>query len=308
MRRTALLMAAVAAPIALVLLTSGASRAAISGAVGPDGTVSVSASSGGAMGGAPAEGGGFPGPGSGAGGSGSSPWSCSYLALVLNDQALPPGGPTPGGWYSMTCNNSVTGASFNQTLWISGQAPGAPVPAVDPHLLALQAERSLRLPSPELRFNPSGPSVVNLSTWLWIDGSLWHPYAITATAGSVSATAVATPVRVVWTMGDGGVVTCDGPGIPFDLDKPASQQSTSCFHTYRSSSMGEPTPNGDPNDAAFPVEATVTWSATWSAQGAPGGGVLPAVTTSSATSIRVEQVESIFGEAQVQSGARRGAA
>jgi hypothetical protein len=197
----------------------------------------------------------------------------------------------------MTCNNAVTGASFNRTLWIADQTANPATSAVDPHELALQAERSLQLPAPEMHFNPSRTSVVNLSTWLWIDGSMWHPYSVTASVGSVSATAVATPVSVTWTTGDGGVVTCDGPGVPFDGGRPASEQTTACAHVYRVSSAGQPALDGDPNDASFAVVGRVSWRVQWSAQGAPGGGSLPALTTSSSAGLRVEQVESIFDSA-----------
>lgn len=297
MRRLVTALATSTGLVAALVLTASPALGSASGSDGPGGTVNVGASSGGQSGGnpgAPAGLGGSGGGGSGNGGSGSSAWSCTYMPLILNDQALPPGGPTPGGWYSMTCNNSVTGASFNQTLWLSSQASTAPVPAVDPRVLAEQAERSLQLPSPSMHFNPVGPSVVNLPTILWIDRSIWHSYSVTASAGSVSATAVATPLSVTWTMGDGAVVTCPGPGIPFDGTTAPSEQGSSCQHVYRSTSAGQPTPDGNPNDDAFTVVARVSWSVEWSAQGAPGGGPLAPLSTSASTTVRVEQVQSLF--------------
>ncbi len=285
-----------------VTLLAGPAFGAASGGEGPGGTVNVGASSGGSAGGLPGTpgGGGPGGPGSAGGGVGSA-WSCTYSKLLLNDEGgIAPGGPTPGSWYSMTCNNSATGASFNQTLWIADQTPNPGTPAVDPYVLALQAERSLQLPPPSMHFNPAGTSVVNLSTWLWIDGSIWHSYSVEASAGSVTATAVATPTSVTWTMGDGNVVVCGGPGVPFDTGRPASGQTTACAHVYQASSAGQPAPDGNPNDASFAVVATVSWSVQWSAQGAPGGGSLPGLTTSSSTGLRVEQVESIFSSASAR--------
>jgi len=215
----------------------------------------------------------------------------------LNDEGgFAAGGPTPGSWYSVTCINQVTGASTTATEWIPDQA-AATAPAANPYVLALQAENSLRLPSPTTHFNPAGFSVVNLATWLWIGAGMWHPYAVTATVGTVSATAVATPESVTWVMGDGGDETCGGPGTPFDPAGPADQ-STNCLHTYSTSSMGQPSPDANPNDGAYPVVATVQWSVTWSAVGAPGGGALPPLTTSTSTSIRVEQVQSVNSEVQ----------
>jgi hypothetical protein len=128
---------------------------------------------------------------------------------------------------------------------------------------------------------------------LWIDPSIWHPFSVTATAGSVSATAVATPESVTWQMGDGGVEVCHGPGRPFDLALPAQQQTTVCDYLFRSSSAGQPSPDGDPDDAAYTVHATVNWAVSWTAKGAPGSGVLPSLTTGGTASVRVVQIESV---------------
>ncbi len=141
--------------------------------------------------------------------------------------------------------------------------------------------------------NPSGTSVVNLPTWLAIDPAIWHSYQATATVSGVTATAVATPQSVLWTMGDGGVVECGGPGVLYDPDLPADGQATSCSYTYAHSSDGQPSSDGDPNDGAFTVSARVTWNVTWSSVGAPGGGALPSLQTEATMSVRVEQVESI---------------
>jgi len=276
---------------------------AASGSDGPGGTVTVGVADGGS---APGDtggqsGGGVRGGGVTAeeGGGGGGSWACTYSSLVLNDEGgFAPGGPTPGGWYSVTCINSQTGASTTQTERITAQAPSAAAPSsatptVDPRTVALEAEASLQLPAPSLHFNPSGTSVVNLSTWLWVGTSIWHTYSVTASVGSVSATAVAVPRSVTWTLGDGGVVTCAGPGRPFDPFQTVAEQATSCSYTYRTSSVGQPSPNGNPDDASFDVRAVVTWSVSWSAQGAPGQGALPALTTDAVVPVRVEQVESI---------------
>src|SRR5581483_10461910 len=103
-----------------------------------------------------------------------------------------------------------------------------------------------------------------------------------------------TPVSVRWTTGDGAVVSCAGPGVPYDVAEPADRQTTSCDHVYLRTSVGLPSPDGDPNDAAFIVVATVDWSVQWSAAGAPGGGSLPPLSTSASTPLRVEQIESLF--------------
>jgi hypothetical protein len=94
-------------------------------------------------------------------------------------------------------------------------------------------------------------------------------------------------------MGDGGVVTCSGPGVAFDTADPSANPSTYCSYRYFESSAGQPSPDGDTNQAAFTVRATVNWSVSWTATGASGGGVLPPLTTAAAAQLRVEQVESV---------------
>jgi len=134
---------------------------------------------------------------------------------------------------------------------------------------------------------------VNLATWLWVSPSVWHPFTATATAGRVSATATARPVRVEFSTGDGESVTCDGPGTPYDPNEPSSTQTTACSHIYGSSSASQESPDGNPNDASYVVTATITWSVTWDVVGATGGGNLPPLTTTSTTRLRVEQIESV---------------
>jgi hypothetical protein len=208
--------------------------------------------------------------------------------------ALPPGGPTPGGWYEVKCSGD--GVESDQAEWIPDPST-APVAArvlpVSPAAAADQAVASLVLPPPSAEVNPAAFSVVNLPTWLAVDPAIWHPYQATATVGGVTATAVATPETVIWSMGDGGLVECPGPGSLYNPALPQSEQSTSCAYTYQRSSEGEPSADGDPNDGAFAVTATVSWKVTWTAVGAPGGGILPSLHTATTVAVRVEQVESV---------------
>ncbi len=283
------------------LLFPAVAFGSVSGSDGPDGSVTVGATDGGSSAGTP---GSSPGTGGVPGGGSVGAWTCTSLALTLNDgPGIAPGGPTPGGWYSITCTNGITGASTTATEWITDQSVPSE-PTINPRAVALQAENSLRLPGPSLRFDPAGTSVVNLATWLWVDPTIWYPHSVTAAVGSVQATAVATPVSVVWTMGDGGAVTCLGPGVAFDVDEPSTDQATGCSYRYSESSVGQLTPDGNPDHAAFTVRATVHWSVSWTASGAPGGGSLPSLTTTSAAALRVEQVESVNSDllAQVLTG------
>jgi hypothetical protein len=270
-----------------LVATSGTAGASATGTDNGNGTVSVGAADGSSGGGASGE----PSGGTGGGSVGGSTF-CTSVKLVLNDEGgIAPGGATPGSWYSVSCY-LADGSSVTQTEWIPDQAPAA-APTVTPYEVALQAEASIHLPEPTTATDPSSEAVVNLPTWLWIGASGWHAYSVGASVGSVSAVAVATPLSVSWSMGDGQSVICAGPGTPFNSGRPALEQSTNCSYDYPVTSAGEASSDGDPNDGSFAVTATVTWSVTWSSVGAAGGGNLPTLFTSSGFRLRVGQVESI---------------
>ena len=69
----------------------------------------------------------------------------------------------------------------------------------------------------------------------------------------------ATPQKVVWDMGNGDTVTCDGPGTPYSASAPNAM--TNCAYTWRQA-------------GSYQVTATLYWSVTWTATGTPGGGNL----------------------------------
>jgi hypothetical protein len=228
-------------------------------------------------------------------GSGSAAAACAYTPLPANEAAtFGAGGPTPGAWYFVKCPGKALTIYNGALSWFPTGSPAvAGTPRLAPSALAQQAVDALTLPSPVVNLNPSAFSVVNLRSWLWIDPQAWHSFRATATAGSVSATAVAVPSTVSWTMGDGHSVVCGGPGTPYQPTIPEAAQTTDCSYTYLRSSAGQPSADGDSNDRAFRVTATITWTVSWLATGVAGGGLLPPLHTSSTVPVRVEQVESI---------------
>ena len=220
---------------------------------------------------------------------------CTWTQLSTGSvPGLASGGPTPGSWYLETCPGGSGGLPSTLVVWVPTATVNAPVPiSVAPTTVAQTAERSIRLPVPELHFNPSDYSVVNLPTWLWINSAIWHTYSATASVGSLSATAEATPVSVTWSLGDGSSVICPGPGNAYQPGVPDAQQAPQCSHVYKRSSAGQSSPDGDPNDAAFTVVATVEWEVTWSSTVAGESGSLPPLQTNSSALLRVEQVQAV---------------
>lgn len=224
---------------------------------------------------------------------------CYYLPQPHYDSGVykPPSG---GEWYLVSCYDGSTYLGEAE-VWLPGVPAGTGAILVDPRAIAATAESSISLPSPVIETNPPKFTIVNFATWFWVSSSLWHSFAATAQLDGVSATAVATPVSVSFSTGDGGNLTCSGPGTPYraeDASTATAQttqtaQTTACSHEY----MTPSTVPGSTSEAAggFLVTATVTWDVSWSSHG-PGvseGGELSPLETSSDTRLRVEQVESV---------------
>jgi hypothetical protein len=258
----------------LALLTS------ISGRASADGT--GDAFNGGSDVGASAGDGGGNG-GSNSSGGGAS--QCRYELLTgVNSQAADalfgPAPGTDGAWYRKICDTG-NGQSNATVVWLTN-------PPVDPLALAQEALQRTPIPPPAVHLNPpeGEDQVVNLPTWLWIDPAQWQPVSATASAGAVTVTATASPQSVEWDMGNGDVVTCSGPGTPYDTSKPSSAQSTDCSYTYRKSSASSPS-------GAFTVRVTVTWDVSWSAVGVAGGGSLGAAEQSTSFLLRVAEIQAV---------------
>lgn len=183
-------------------------------------------------------------------------------------------------WYWKSCPDG-TGGQTVDAVPVPRDAP-----PVDPTVLRDEAIDRLALPQPSVAMNPSGDQVVHVASWLWIDGAIWQPHTESVSAGGVTTTVTASPQRVVWDLGNGDTVVCDGPGVPYDTSRPAGEQSTDCSYTYRHTSAGQP-------DDAFQVTATVQWQVSWSVTGAPGGGALPALFTSSPVAVPVAEMQAL---------------
>lgn len=191
----------------------------------------------------------------------------------------PPRGAEPGAWYRRICYNP-DGTSTGTIHWVTDP--------VDPVALAQQAADRVPIPAPGVGVNPS-PSegaVVGVETWLWVDPAAWQPVTAQAAAGSVVVTATASPRRVVWDMGNGDSVMCEGPGTPYDPDRPSEQQATDCSYTYQRSSAQEPS-------GTFRVTATVVWEVSWSVSGAPGGGSLGTTPRTETVELPVKEIQAV---------------
>ena len=179
-----------------------------------------------------------------------------------------------GKWYEKWC----TDTGFTGTYWLA--RPRTPVD------LATEAHKYLRLPLPQAALSPSGDQIVNLATWLTVDQASWAERRSTVSVPGVSVTVIARPEAVIWSLGDGTIVTCDGPGTTYDPSRPADVQTPTCAYTFARSSASRP-------DHAYAATVTVRWHATWTVVGAPGGGDLGVIERRTAFAIRVGEVQAI---------------
>ncbi len=174
-----------------------------------------------------------------------------------------------GGYYWVTCIDTATGDVVSSRYFI--YQPGAP--AMSPLALARSAVSSLTLAFPSPQTNPGidQRQLPGIDTWMWIDAADWQPVSASASIPGMSATVTATPTQVTWDMGDGSApVVCDGPGTPYDPERPPADQTSDC--TYRYQRRG-----------SYPASATVRWEITWSASDGDGGSLAPVDRTTTFT-------------------------
>ena len=173
-------------------------------------------------------------------------------------------------------------------VFVPVRGPGSgPVEAPpEPEDLAQEAAADTPLPVPTVGMAPAPPipQLVGLESFLWIDPAQWAPQSASASAGGVTSTVTATPKRVLWDMGNGDSVACDGPGARYEPALSDEQQPSSCRYTYERGSAGAP---GD----SFTVTTTIEWDVEWVAVGAPGGGPLGTARRSSTTAVQVGEIQ-----------------
>lgn len=191
----------------------------------------------------------------------NQPYGCTYTDGGPSATAsIGVGGAQPGQWVFPICAGPGV-IDPMPPVWVTNAQPAAVAVQVNPVVVAQQAASQLAFGSPTIEMAPpdGDPQLLGVATWLWIDPGAWRTLTATASAGTVTTTATATPSKVVWDMGDGNQVTCNGPGTPYSASDPSA--TTDCSYTWSAA-------------GSYQVTATVYWSVTWTAAGAPGGGNL----------------------------------
>lgn len=209
---------------------------------------------------------------------------CYYQPLIPPPPATDPvwaGNYPDGVVYQSTCFEGV--GSTGGWQWRPTPPPGFGGAGVLARL-ADEAIARLALAGPDIGLapDPSKTGLVGLPVWMWtkVAPTTWGPLSATASLPGISVTATARATRIVWSMGDGQEVTCEGPGTPYTRSE-GQTTSPTCGYVYSRSSAGEP-------DAAYTVTATTTWEIQWS------GSSSGQVTQTRTSSVRVR-----IGELQV---------
>jgi len=224
------------------------------------------------------------------------PWELGVVMVMIDSVGLDePQVATPeaegsnvAGDGSRTFYRKCEGRPGQYVLLPPRRTGASPAEPPTPGELAEEAVQQTPLPRPIAGMSPAPPipQLVNLPVFLWIDPVQWVPQTASASAGGVTSTVTAVPLRVVWDMGDGESVTCDGPGVPYVPGVADELQPSDCQHTYRRSSARAA-------DETFTVTTTMEWDVTWVAVGAPGGGSLGTARRSSTSAVQVSEIQTL---------------
>jgi hypothetical protein len=211
-----------------------------------------------------------------------------YYRLSDPQQPGPPGTQN----YTATCWNIDTDDfTIIRQEWFA-QPPYGYGGIVNIDYLIVQAINAMRLSPAEINTSPppDGKQVVGVPTWLWTpnvdhNGPGLHAYGVydaSATAGTLTVNAVAHPADMRWDTGDGGSVSCHGPGEPWDphdLSRVAS--ASNCSHTYT-------TPGN------YRITVNSHWDVDWDLNGGPIRGVIPVDRTATLPApVQVVEVQAI---------------
>jgi hypothetical protein len=208
---------------------------------------------------------------------------CSYDVMTPNDAEIadhmsnsgvgPTRGQGPGTWYWKTCVDA-NGLASATVAWVPQRA--------DPESAARRALQYTPLPEPAIGMSPPPErgAVVNVPLWLWVNWQAWNPTVATATIDGVTVTTMARPDRVLWNLGNGDEVICDGPGTPYDPARPEADQHSDCTYLFR-------------QPGTFTITATLEWHVTWTAVGVAGGGDLGVVRRSASATVAVSEIQAL---------------
>jgi hypothetical protein len=231
-------------------------------------------------------------PGGGPGGYAEA--TVGQLTALYNDQGRQ---PVLGLRVCSDASGQIVDQGF--TTWAPGAGgPGGPVVVIDPAVLARIARSRLVFPGPLVSTSPPADqgTYAQLPTFFFVEN--WGDVSEQASAGPVTATVTASPVRQTWAIHDtfrGGTetVSCEGPGAAFDPLRPVEDQlPPACGWTPRHSSAGQRQHGGAQGEACFPTMVTVAWDVRWGSN-IGAGGVLGEGTSTTELCLVVAELQAV---------------
>ncbi len=181
-------------------------------------------------------------------------------------------------WYDVICWRDGRG-SIEIPIIVEATPP------ISPETIRDVAAARLEPPPPAPQTSPplSRQAFVRIPTWLWLDQAAWSPIEVSTTRGLTTVTVRATPTQSRWVMGDGGGITCSGPGAVWVSG--ASEGDTDCSYTYLHSSYGEP-------GGRFEASVAVTWEFEWWINDVYQGG-FGSVDLSASFGVEVAEIQAV---------------
>jgi len=181
-------------------------------------------------------------------------------------------------WWLVNCwRGGVLANSFEVAVEVA--------PPVSPEVIRDVAAARVVPPVPVPETSPplSRQTFVQIPTWLWLDEATWVPIEASETRGFTTVTVRATPIEAGWVMGDGGEVTCAGPGVVWVSGM--AEDATDCSYTYLHSTYGEP-------EGRFAASVTVSWEFEWWINDNPQG-VFGTVDVSAPFAVAVGEIQAL---------------
>jgi hypothetical protein len=199
----------------------------------------------------------------------------------------PDNGPPGQQEYIATCWNIDTDAfDIIRYPWLATPPYGFGG-IVNIAYLIVQAINAMKLSPAQINTSPppGGKQVVGVPTWLWTpnDANIhaYGEYQASATAGPLTVNAVAHPADMRWDTGDGGSVSCHGPGEPWTGDASRVASASNCSHTYT-------TPG------SYQITVNSHWDVDWQLVGSGINGVVPVDRTATLPApVQVVEVQAI---------------
>lgn len=155
-------------------------------------------------------------------------------------------------------------------------------------LIPLVPEAARRaIDNPQIFMNPPSPGYVNLGMWLAVTNAETITLPVGDRAAGPWIEVTATLTTSSWNMGNGDIVTCDGPGVVLNPGDPGwdTADEGPCGYTYR---------RATPGDDTVTVSATATWTVTWVASdGRTNPEPADTIVVTSTTAYDIDEVQTV---------------